>query len=347
MSSSSNSSKIIVVTGASGFIAKHVIARLLDAGYLVRGTVRSLEKIIQVRQTMEEMCGTEALDRFALVVADLLADKGWEEAMATATALIHVATYVPAKEPKDPEQVLRPATEGTRRVLAFAKKAGIKRVIMTSSIAAIGYGDKEMRGEVHFGVNDWTDVAGLKGRWTYPAAKMLSEKLAWDLAKRDGFELTTICPSMVFGPAPDADTSASLKILRQILNGKVPALPPGGFGVVDVRDVAEIHVAALLDPASISKRIIANSGYVAFLRVAEILGAKYPDVKVPRHTAPKWLLRVLGRFDRTIRQISLDLDVVRIYDGSSGAKMLGRDYRSSEEAALSAAKSLYETGVVR
>ncbi|VAW19855.1 hypothetical protein MNBD_ALPHA12-281, partial [hydrothermal vent metagenome] len=228
-----------------------------------------------------------------------------------------------------------------------ARKAGIKRVVMTSSVAAIGYGGAARRGEVHFGVNDWTDADKVIGHWTYPAAKVLSEKLAWEMAKKEDLQLTTICPSMVFGPAPDADTSASLKLVRQILQGKVPMMPPGGIGVVDVRDVAQIHVAALLDPKTAGKRIIANSGYLEFLRLAQILGAKYPDIKVPARTAPKWLLRLLGRFDRTIRQISLDLDVVRLYDGSSGAKLLGHDYRDASEAALVAAQSLYDVGVVR
>jgi len=341
------SSQVIVVTGASGFIAKHVMARLLNAGFTVRGTVRSLKKAGQITQTMSRMCGADSLDRFSLVVADLLAEAGWKEAMQGGTALIHVATYVPAKEPKDPELVLAPAVKGTSRVLEFALKAGIKRVVMTSSIAAIGYGHKKQSGELRFDEKDWTDVAGLKGVWTYPKAKVLSEKLAWEMAMTHGLELTTVCPSMVFGPVPDADTSASLKVMQRILEGKVPALPPGGIGVVDVRDVAEIHTTALLEPQTISKRIIANSGYVEFLRVAQILASNYPDIKVPVRTAPAWLLRVLGRFDRTIRQISLDLDVVRLYDGSSGEKLLGRNYRDAEEATLWAAKSLYETGVIK
>ncbi len=340
-------SQVIVVTGASGFIAKHVMARLLNAGFTVRGTVRSLKKAGQITQTMSRMCGSECLERFSLVAADLLADQGWKEAMQGGAALVHVATYVPAKEPKDPEQVLAPAIEGTRRVLGFAVKAGIKRVVMTSSIAAIGYGHKKQSGEVRFGEDDWTNAEAIKGVWTYPQAKVLSEKLAWEMAKTDGLELTTICPSMVFGPAPDADTSASLKVVQRILEGKVPAMPPGGIGVVDVRDVAEIHTTALLEPQTIGKRIIANCGYVEFLRVAQILGSNYPDIKVPDRTAPAWLLRLLGRFDRTVRQISLDLDVKRIYDGSSGEKLLGRNYRDAEEATLWAAKSLYETGVVK
>ncbi len=337
----------IIVTGASGFIAKHVMARLLDQGFRVRGTVRAEQKIPQIRETMARMCKEPIAERLELVVADLLDDKGWGEAMAGADALIHVATYVPAKEPKDPAQVLAPALEGTKRVLRFAKKAAIKRVVMTSSVAAIGYGHQVRRGEVHFGVSDWTSADKVMGHWTYPAAKVLSEKLAWDIAKKDALQLTTICPSMVFGPAPDADTSASLKVVRQILQGKVPMMPPGGIGVVDVRDVAEIHTKALLDPESIGQRVIANSGYLAFLSLAQILGGKYPGIKVPVRTAPKWLLRIMGRFDRTIRQILLDLDVVRLYDGSSGGKLLGRDYRDANEATLAAAKSLYDAGVVR
>ncbi len=337
----------VVVTGASGFIAKHIIVQLLEAGYGVRGTVRAPEKIAQIRQSVSEMVDGSAFRRFSLFTCDLLSDAGWAEVMLGASAVMHVATVVPAREPKDRLEVIRPAVEGTERVLRFAREAGIKRIVMTSSIAAIGYGVKNDKGTAHFSEDDWTSIEGLKGAWTYPEAKVISEKLAWDMAKRDGFELTTVCPGMVLGPALDTDTGASLEVVRQLLAGKVPAVPPGGMSAVDVRDVAQIHVAALGDPASAGRRVIAVADYVVFSEVARVLGANYPGLRVPTKVAPKWLLRVLARFDRTVRQIAADLDTKRLYDGTYGARLMGQPYRSPEEATLSAAESLFELGVVQ
>lgn len=339
--------KTVVVTGASGFIAKHIIAQLLELGFAVRGTLRSQAKIPQVRQSISEMVAKPAFQRFSLFTCDLLSDTGWAEAMLGADGVMHVATVVPMKEPKVRDDVIRPAIEGTQRVMGFAHSAGISRIIMTSSIAAIGYGVKNDKGTVRFTEADWTSVEGLKGTWAYPEAKVRSEVLAWETAKRNGVRLTTVCPSMVFGPAVDADTSASLEIVRRVLAGKVPAMPPGGIGVVDVRDVANIHVAAFLNPTSAGRRVIANAQYMEFIAIARLLGANYPEVKVPGRAAPKWLLRFLGRFDRTIRQISADLDTIRLYDGSYGAELMGRDYRTPEEATISAAESLYELGIVK
>ncbi|HHG89161.1 MAG TPA: NAD-dependent epimerase/dehydratase family protein [Devosia sp.] len=339
--------RTIVVTGASGFIAKHVIAQLLELGFAVRGTLRSQAKIPQVRQSISQMVSKPAFQRFSLFTCDLLNDAGWAEAMLGADGVMHVATVVPMKEPRDRDEVIRPAIEGTQRVLRFAHGAGISRIIMTSSIAAIGYGVKNDKGTVRFTEADWTSVEGLRGTWAYPEGKVRSEILAWEMAKRDGIKLTTVCPSVVFGPAVDADTSASLEIVRRVLAGKVPAMPPGGMGVVDVRDVANIHVAAFLNPTSAGRRVIACAQYMEFAAIAGLLGSNYPEVKVPTRTAPKWLLRFLGRFDRTVRQIAADIDTVRLYDGSYGAELMGRDYRTPEEATISAAESLYELGIVK
>jgi len=340
-------SKIIVVTGITGFIAKHVAAQLLDLGFVVRGTLRNPDKKQQVRKAISSMCSEKALERLELVTCDLLDDEGWQEAMSGGSALMHLAAYVPAKEPKDPTTVIRPSLEGTQRVFGFARAARIKRIIMTSSIAAIGYGHDIKSKSVNLTADDWTNIAGLKGGWSYAEAKVLAEKKAWEVAKENRSDLTCICPSMVLGPAPDTDISASMKIVLRLMNRQVPALPPGGMSVVDVRDVAKIHVAALGNDDTIDQRIIASAHYIKFAEVAQILRDEYPDIKFVSSVAPVWLLKFIALFSRTIKQLVADLDVVRNYDGSVGEKLLDGKYRDGQEAVLSAARSLIKSGMIK
>ncbi len=335
----------VVVTGVSGFIAKHVTVKLLRAGFAVRGTVRNPQKARAVKQTIMSVCSAQEAGRLEFVQADLLSDEGWSEAMAGADAVMHIATAVPGREPKRAETVIRPALEGTERVLGHAVQAGIRRVVMTSSIAAIGYGHSEGSRVLNLTDKDWTRIEGLKRAWAYVEAKTLSEIKAWQIAERR-LDLTVICPSVVFGPALDNDLSASQKAILRLLKGNVPALPPGGFSVVDVRDVAQMHVDALLKRESIGKRFISSAEFMPFAEISRVLQASYPDLKFPSATVPAWLLQVLGRFSATLRPILPDLKVTRYYDGSPGAKLMGRAYRSGQEATLSAAESLIELGLV-
>ena len=339
--------KIIVVTGITGFIAKHVAAQLLDLGYGVRGTLRNPDKQQQVRKSIASMCSQKALERLEMVTCDLLGDEGWQEAMEGADALMHLAAYVPAKEPRDPMSVVRPSLEGTERVFGFAGAAGIKRIVMTSSIAAIGYGHDIKSASVNFTVDDWTNVEGLKGGMAYAKAKVLAERKAWEIARKDQFNLTCICPAMVFGPAPDKDISASMKIILRLMNRQIPFTPPGGLSVVDVRDVARIHVLSLGDDDTLDQRIIASAQYIKFTEIVGILRNEYKNIKFPGRVASFWLLKAIGLFSRTIRLVTADLQVVRNYDGSAGAKLLGGKYLDGKEATLSAAKSLVDLGMIK
>lgn len=337
----------VVVTGASGFIAKHVIVKLLNAGFAVRGTIRDAKKGAGIYQAIEGVCAPDVAKNLDLFECDLLYGEGWSQVFSGADILMHLATVVPDREPKDPDSVIRPAIEGTERVMRYAAVAGVKRVVLTSSIAAIGYGQHKPGKLIKLGADNWTDVEGLKGTWAYPKAKTLSEKRAWSLAKESSMNLTVVCPSMVLGPAVDADTSASLEIVKRMMNGQVPILPPGGMSVVDVRDVAQIHVDALGNDKSDKKRIIASAQYISFLEVADILRSAYPDGKFPSLTAPVWLMKMAGKFDRTIKQVAHDLETVRHYDGAPGADLMAREYRDAQEATLAAAESLIDLGLVK
>jgi dihydroflavonol-4-reductase len=330
----------VVVTGASGFVGKWVVLALLEAGYAVRGTVRSEAKADLVRAVVTERLGAEAAGRLDFVNADLLSDAGWAEAMEGAQAVMHVAAQILAEEPKDPQVVIAPAVEGTRRVLTAAASAGVKRVILTSSIAAVGYGHGQTSGKRVYSEADSTNLAGMRYTWAYCVGKTLAEQAAWEIAKTVGLELTTIHPGAILGPAVDADSSISLGMVSGLMDGSTPALPSNGFSVIDVRDVADLHMAALTKAESRGQRYLATSDYVPFPTVAAILRARYPERRITQRIVPDWIIRTMARFGGPTRQIINDIGNEKHYDRSKGEALLGRPFRSGEEAILATADSL-------
>jgi dihydroflavonol-4-reductase len=337
----------ILVTGASGFVGKWVVRDLLEAGYRVRGTVRTEAKAAQVRETIGTVLGPPALDRLDLVLCDLLADAGWAEAMADITAVMHVAAQIVALEPKDADIVVRPALEGTRRVLRFALAGGVKRVILTSSIATVGYGHGHVAGKRVYTEAHFTDLEAMRWTWAYCIGKTRAEQTAWEMAGATGLQLTTLHPGAVLGPALDADVSISLGLVSGLLDGTTPALPKNGFVLTDVRDLAEMHVAALEAPAAIGQRYLVTGRYTPFPEVAEILRQAYPGARVTLRTVPDWLIRLMVNFNSPLRQIINDIGNEKHYDSSRGEALLGRPFRSPEEATLSAAESLIRLGLVK
>jgi dihydroflavonol-4-reductase len=338
---------LVVVTGASGFVGKWVVVELLKAGYRVRGTVRSEAKAGEMRQTITAVLGVEPASRLETANCDLLADAGWAEAMRGASAVMHVAAQILAEEPKDPDLVIRPALEGTRRVLRFALVAGIKRVILTSSIATVGYGHGQTVGKRVYTEEHFTQFESMRWTWAYCVGKTKAERAAWEMASATGLQLTTLHPGAILGPALDADVSISLGLVSGLLDGSTPALPRNGFVLTDVRDLAEMHVAALEAPAAIGQRYLVNGRYTPFPEVAEILRKAYPNARVTLKTVPDWLIRVMVRFNSPLRQIINDIGNEKHFDGRKGEALLGRSYRPPEEAILSAAASLIELGVVK
>lgn len=337
----------VVVTGASGFVGKYVIAGLLAEGRAVRGTLQDLAKAEGVRAAVAGLAGDEAAGRLELVRADLLDDAGWDGVMDGADAVMHVATVVVGAEPKDPQSVVRPAVEGTERVLRFAHGAGVGRVVMTSSIATVGYGHGHTRGVRRYDESDFTDLEAMAQSWAYCIGKTRAEQAAWAFARQTGLGLTTIHPGMILGPASDPDTSVSLQLVSGLLDGSTPAMPNIGFCVIDVRDVAALHIAALASPESIGERYLATGRYLRLAEVADMLRAAYPDRPITRRTVPDWLLRLLSRFDGGVRQIVNDIGNEKHFDGAKGEKLLGRPYISAEEAVLSAAESVVRLGLDR
>jgi len=338
---------LVLVTGATGFVGKWTILRLLQAGYPVRGTVRSMRKVAEVFRTLSDQLGRETVSRLELVEADLLNDKGWGAATAGAQTVMHVAAAIRGDEPRDKDLVIRPALEGTERVLKAAHAAGVRRVILTSSIATVGYGHGHTSGRRVYDESFFTNLDGMKFTWAYCIGKTRAEQLAWSFAKANGLDLTTIHPGAIIGPALDDDASISVGLVSGLLDGSTPAVPSNGFCLIDVRDVADLHVAALQNPETIGQRYLATSDYTPFPKVAEILQAAYPDRKVVAKIVPDWIIRLIAVFGGPTRQIINDIGNEKVFDGSKGEKLLGRKFVSGKESILATAESVIRLGLLK
>ena len=286
----------VLVTGASGFIALHCISELLQSGYKVKGSLRDPSREIEVRNSFDKKLGDENLEFCYL---DLLNDEGWEDATSDCDFLFHIASPFIIQEPKNEKVIIEPALEGTLRALRAAKKSSIKKVVLTSSMASIAYGHNKER----CNHEDWTDLS--KNVGTYIKSKTLAEKSAWDFIHNhsdNSFVLTTIHPGMVFGPLLTDDfEGASASLINNLIKGKFPALPDLYFTVVDVRDVARLHVEALCNKGSDNKRIIATSqNGIAFLEISKIL-FELGYSKAPTNLIPNKVINSLAPFNKEMR----------------------------------------------
>jgi nucleoside-diphosphate-sugar epimerase len=339
--------ELVLVTGGSGFVGSHCILRLLEAGYRVRTTVRSLGKEAAVR-TLLKTGGAKGLEALSFVAADLLSDQGWPEAVAGCAFVLHVASPFPAGVPKDEDELIVPAREGALRVLRAARDAGVKRVVLTSSFAAVGYG----RGSTDrpFTETDWTDTEG-RDVTAYVKSKTLAEAAAWDFMAREGgaLELAVVNPVGIFGPVLGSDYSSSIQIVGRLLGGSVPGVPRLAFGIVDVRDVAELELRAMTHPAAKGERFIAISGEpMTMLEMARLLKTKLgaDAARVPTRRLPDWMLRLGSLFDPAYRQVIPELGSVKRASNDKARLFLGWEPRPREEALLATAESLVRLGLV-
>lgn len=326
-------SELVLVTGAGGFIAKHVIRELLANGYAVRGTVRKESAADGVRAVVEP--GSE----LEFTTADLLADSGWDAAMDGVSAVLHVASPFPMTVSKGREDLVPAAVGGTRRVLGAARRSGVERVVLTSSIAAMAYrADRPRVCPVREG--DWTDP-----NWgpatPYIISKTRAERAAWDMGQPG---LTTVNPGLVLGPALDVHTSTSLQVLKLLLDGSQPMVPPTGLCLADVRDVAAVHVAALSRPETIGRRLLVAGPSIRFTQVARLIRDHYGSAagKVPTREAPEILIRLLARVDRTVKTALPDLGVTLQPEADYVTELTGVRLRGPREAIFSGVDSLLE-----
>lgn len=294
-----------LVTGASGYIAKHIIVRLLDAGYQVRGSVRSLDRQQEVRAAIAPALAnaSDLSARLTFVVLDLTRDMGWTDALRGMDALVHTASPFPMTQPKDERQAIGPAVDGTLRALRAAKATKVNRVVLTSSVVAIAGRSPHPEG-APFTEADWTDVTHSTAT-PYAKSKTLAEQDAWAFVAEEApdIRLTTINPGLVVGPALDTFYGTSMQVIERLLKGSDPLLPRVGFPLVDVRDVAEMHLRALQRPETAGKRYAASAGTMSSAEIAKVLKTAHPDRKIPTRVAPDLVIRLLALFDPTIRTL--------------------------------------------
>ena len=333
----------VLVSGGSGYIAGFLIRQLVAEGWMVHTTVRSLAKEGAVRTLL-------AVDnsRLRFFAADLNADAGWAQAMAGCSHVAHVASPLPAGVPKDADELIVPARDGALRALRAAKAAGVKRFVMTSSVAAISYG--RGRGVHHFTEADWTDLSK-PGLSPYIQSKTVAERAARDWVAQEGgsIEYCSINPSVVLGPVWSRDYSASLVIVKKLLDGSMGATPDVGFGIVDVRDVADLHVRALKAPDMAGERFIASGRFMKLREIAEVLRAQLgvDAHKVTTRNVPDWLVRIAAHFNPLAKAVVGELGNVRNQDASHALAVLGWQTRPVEQSIVDSARSLIELGIVK
>ena len=335
----------VLVTGATGFVASHLILGLLDEGYAVRGTIRSLAKRDQLLKELSDYAGREI--EIELVETDLSSDNGWSEAMDGVDFVQHVASPFPAHQPETADELIIPARDGALRVLEAANTAGVRRVVMTSSVAAVDVAWEGNR-PAAFNESHWTNMLRPENVSFYAQSKTIAEKAAWDAAERDGFktELSVIVPTVVLGPAMSPGVSASLGMITAILKRDMPAYPKLHQGIVDVRDLATAHIEAMRRDEAAGERIIICSESLWFKDIGAILQKAYPDRSMPRGELPTWLVRFMSRFKPELKLISPNLGVLRNYKNQKAKKLLGLRFRPAKEAVLASAESVARLGLI-
>jgi dihydroflavonol-4-reductase len=331
----------VLVTGGTGFLGGWCVASLLERGYDVRTTVRDLARERELRGSVEAAGGVDPGSRLTVLAADLTSDAGWADAVAGCRYVLHVASPFPPVQPKDPDELIVPARDGALRVLRAALDAGVERVAMTSSVAAIRSA-RESSAAAPYTEADWTDGAD-PARTPYVRSKTIAEQAAWEHVRAAGTEsrLATVNPGAIIGPALNDDHSYSLQVIQRLLDG-MPAMPRLGFTFVDVRDVADLHIRAVTDAAGGGERFIATDRFLWMAEVAAILRERLGDVakKVPTRVAPNLAIRAMALFDGSIRSVVSDLGRQSWFSSEKARGTLGWAPRPVEDSIEDCARSL-------
>ena len=338
----------VLVTGGSGFIGSHCILQLLAAGHQVRTTVRNLARERDVRAMLKQG-GADAGDRLSFYAANLESDAGWADAARGCEYVLHVASPIPPGVPKHEDELIVPARDGALRVLRAAREASVKRVVMTSSFAAIAYGHKPQN--VPYNENDWTELDG-RHVAAYPKSKTIAERAAWDFVAKEGggLELSVVNPVAVFGPVMGPDYSPSILIIQRLMDGTLPGCPRLYFGIVDVRDVADLHIRAMTNPAAKGERFLAVAGPTMSMRdIALVLKARFGDAakRVPTREIPNWLVRIVAMRDPAAKSILPELGVIKSATNEKAKRLLGWAPHSNEDSIAASAESLLRLGLLK
>ena len=333
----------VFVSGGSGYIAGFLIRQLVAEGWMVHTSIRNLAKESHVRSLL----GVDNV-KLKFFAADLMSDAGWAEAMAECSHVAHVASPLPSTAPKSAHELIIPARDGALRALRAARNAGVKRFVMTSSAAAIAYGHG--KGSRRFTEADWTNVTS-PDAYPYVQSKTIAERAArdWMAAEGGDMDYVSVNPSLVLGPLLSDDFSTSLEAIKKLLEGSLPGLPNFGFGVVDVRDVADLHVRCLTAPNMAGERFIASGPFLWMKEVAAILrdGLGEQARKVPTRGLPDFLVKLSALFDPVIKQVVGELGNVRDMDASHAKAVLGWETRPVAESILDTARDMIRLGLVK
>ena len=328
----------VLVTGGSGFIALHCIDQLLEKGFMVRTTIRSESRIDEINKAMDKYPNLD--QNLEFYICDLLEDKGWDVAVDGCDYVLHVASPFILEVPSDEDVLIRPAVDGTLRVLNACSKADVKKVVLTSSVAAVAYGHDS---EKIFDESDWSNTGGESGITPYAKSKTLAEKAAWEfvnkLAIDNKFDFTVINPVGVFGPMLTNDMGTSNSLVSKLINGELPACPATHMGYVDVRDVAKAHIFSMLNSSTNGKRIIVSESEMFFVDVGRILndaGFK----KSPTKQMPNWLVKFLALFIKELSGVTKSLGKRVDTDKSLAKSLFDWEYISAKDSIIDTAEQL-------
>lgn len=346
MQQSENNPKLVLVTGGSGFIASYCIIALLEAGYSVRASLRSLGKSDEVKDMLRQG-GIQSFDKLSFVQADLDNEASWIDAVKGCTYVIHTASPTPNTDAKTDDDFVIPARNGVLLVMRAARDAGVKRFVLTSAFGAVAYGTNKT---TPYTEENWTVINDMVA--PYQKSKTLSEKAAWEFINEEsgGMELSVVNPTGVYGPVLSSNFSHSIQPIYQMLIGGMKLCPKLTFGYVDVRDVADLHVKAMTMPEANGQRFIAVAGdSVSLLDIAHILRENLGDKasKAPTKEAPNWLMRIIALFNIKVAALIPHLGAVKRASNTKAKEMLSWQPRSTAEAVLATANSLIDLGIVK
>lgn len=323
----------VLVTGATGYIAKHLVLQLLNAGYSVIGSTRSTAREAELRAAVApHLTDPAAQDRLRVVALDLNSDDGWDAAMQGVDVLMHTASPFPLTMPDNEQDIIRPAVEGALRAVKAAKSAGVSRIIMTSSVVSVLNCELPEGRNTH-NESDWSNLTG-PAATAYLKSKTLAERAVWDWQAADApdMQITVINPSFVLGAPLDDNFGTSINIIDRLMRGKDPMVPDLGFPIVDVRDIALMHIRAMETPDSIGMRIIGADRHLRFSDISGLLKSDHPNRKIPTRVAPNWLIRILAIFDKTLRGILPSLGKREEVSNARAQSVLQIEFRDVRQA---------------
>ncbi|GGF24075.1 SDR family oxidoreductase [Flavobacterium limi] len=339
--------KKVLLTGISGFLGSHTAIQLLNKGYKVTGTIRDLSRAAALKAIIGKH--TPHIQNLTIAEADINDESKWQELTKNMDFIQHIASPFPRVLPKHESELIEPAKNGVLNILKNASANNVKRVVITSSIAAVVYGKNKSELDTTFTENDWTDESNKKDSTPYFRSKTIAEKAAWEFIKTNpsGLELVTVLPGAILGPVLEDDFGTSANIVIKTIDGSMPAIPKIGVEIIDVRSVADLLIKAMELPQANQQRYLASSGYLSFKKIAGILKKEYPNRKVPSKELPNFFVKLLSNFETSLKPILIDLGIERKIDRSKAVNELNWEPLPMEEAILSCAKSVIALNIVK